>query len=405
MNVTGIIVEYNPLHNGHEYHLQRTKEITGADLLVAVMSGNFLQRGEPAIVSKWTRTKMALFAGVDIVVELPYLFATGKADIFAAGAVSILTALQVDAVCFGSEDGRIEPFLRTVQFIDKHKSRYQSYIKQYAAKGYSFPKAAALAFSALKPDEEVVDLSRPNNILGYHYVRAIAEQKSPIKPFTIQRFAADYHENTMRHGNIASATSLRKTVMERGEPLQTIAPYVPPATLQLLQKSVEREGLVDWERLFPYLQYKIATTSAEELQQIYEMEEGIEHRVQKKLRQAKDFEQLAQQVKTKRYTRTRLQRIFVHTLTNTKKEAALRFLRQPRAPYIRLLGMNQKGRAYLNEKKKTLSVPLVSTPSRYFHPMLEMDVRAAQCHTFGYRAAWRKKCWEAEYATPPIIVD
>src|SRR3954447_5149175 len=165
MKSVGLIVEYNPFHNGHAFHLQASKEAAEADIVIAVMSGNFLQRGEPALVSKWHRTQMALLNGVDIVFELPYCFATQKAETFANGAVSILNAVGCDTLCFGSESGDISSFLQTIEYLDTQHSSFNKNIKQFIDTGVSYPKALSLAFQQLPESEKYLDLSRPNNIL------------------------------------------------------------------------------------------------------------------------------------------------------------------------------------------------------------------------------------------------
>jgi predicted nucleotidyltransferase len=177
MKAVGVIVEYNPFHNGHAYHLQAAKETAHADLAVAVMSGNFLQRGEPALVSKWYRTKMALLSGVDIVLELPYQFATQKAETFANGAVSVLDAIGCHSLCFGSESGDISTFQQTVDYMDLHKDCLDEKIKMNIKTGVSFPKALSLSFQSMSSTENLLSLDKPNNILGFHYVKALKRQK------------------------------------------------------------------------------------------------------------------------------------------------------------------------------------------------------------------------------------
>jgi predicted nucleotidyltransferase len=167
MKAVGVIVEYNPFHNGHAYHLQAAKELAQADLAIAVMSGNFLQRGEPALISKWYRTRMALLNGVDIVLELPYRFATQKAETFANGAVTILDAIGCHSLCFGSESGDISSFFETVDYLDTHKERFDEKIKMNIKSGVSYPKALSLSFQSLSSPENILSLDKPNNILGF----------------------------------------------------------------------------------------------------------------------------------------------------------------------------------------------------------------------------------------------
>lgn len=214
MKAVGIIVEYNPFHNGHSYHLQAAKEVAQADIVIAVMSGNFLQRGEPALVSKWYRTKMALLGGVDIVIELPYQFASQKAETFANGAISILDAIGCQALCFGSESGNISSFLETIDFLAVNQDIYDENIKRFIQTGVSYPKALSLSFQAMSSTNHLVDLAKPNNILGYQYIKALKQQKSLIKPLTIRRKNADYHDEHFATETIASATSIRKALFQ-----------------------------------------------------------------------------------------------------------------------------------------------------------------------------------------------
>jgi predicted nucleotidyltransferase len=403
MKAVGLIVEYNPFHNGHYYHLHQSKKQTGADVTIAAMSGSFLQRGEPALVSKWKRTKMALLAGADIVIELPYAFSTGKAEIFANGAVSLLTALKADHVCFGSEEGNIASFLRTISFLETHQNQYDSALKRYLAEGCSFPKASSLAFQTLQGNERFLDLSKPNNILGYHYVKAIRDQNSSMEATTIQRSGSGYHDPDFGNGTIASATSIRKAIIDEEKPLDTIEAFVPDFVNQELKKArKEHGGFHSWERLYPFLQYRLLSSPASELKNIYEAEEGLENRLIQSVKKAETFTEFMNEIKTKRYTWTRLQRFCVHLLMNTTKRDMMPVIKKPEATYIRLLGMSEKGQTYLNGIKKELDIPLISTLSQHDDPLLTLDIKAADCYALGYLPAVRFGKLDEEYASPPI---
>lgn len=215
MRATGIVVEYNPFHNGHLYHVAQAKKIAQADVCVAVMSGSFLQRGEPAVVDKWTRTKMALHAGVDIVIELPYAYSTAQARQFASGSISLLHAIGCESVVFGSENGDIAPFLHTHYLISTYHEEYEAKIHEAMQQGVSYPKALQHAYQHVLTyaTEATVDLAQPNNILGYHYVEAAHELT--IRPLTIPRIGAHYHDEALAHDSIASATAIRKALLTR----------------------------------------------------------------------------------------------------------------------------------------------------------------------------------------------
>lgn len=374
-------MEYNPFHNGHAYHVQQSKKLTDSNVLIAVMSGPFLQRGEPALVSKWTRTKMALCGGADIIVELPYAFATQKAETFANGAISILNALNVSEICFGSESGNIREFHDTVSIRQKEKNKLDTLVQQYMKTGMSYARANSEAFSHLQNTENTIDVAQPNNILGLHYVEAIHTQNIAMKTKTIQRFAAHYHDEIFYDEKIASATSIRKQLFSSEHSFETIAPFVPAMTKQLLEKYARTYGLLhNWEQYFPFLKYKLMTMSPLELGNIYEVEEGLEHRILSLIREASSFTTFMETLKTKRYTWTRLQRICTHILTNTTKEDMKRAEVEKLAPYIRLLGMSQKGQTYISHIKKQLHIPLLTHGKTFQHPMFMIDQKASSIY-------------------------
>ena len=234
MKAVGVIVEYNPFHYGHAYHIKKAKEITGAEVVIAAMSGNFLQRGEPALVSKWVRTEMALKGGVDLVFELPYTFAVQKADTFANGAVSLLDVAGCDAICFGSESGNIDDFYHTYDFLEKHQQTMIRLFVSFLDQGNSYPKALSLAFQSLNPAENIIDLAMPNNILGFQYVSAAQKQQLKTKMVTIQRKSANYHDEHFSTAPIASATSIRKALFSIDHDISSIQSYVPESTYEIL---------------------------------------------------------------------------------------------------------------------------------------------------------------------------
>lgn len=405
MNVAGIVVEYNPFHNGHAFHVSETRKMTNADLIVAVMSGNFLQRGEPALVSKWERTKMALAQGVDLVVELPYAFSTQHAETFANGAISILNNIGCNSVCFGSESGNVNQFEQMLEVITKNKATYNDYVKSFLKKGYSYPAALSTSFTKFQTGDNLLDLTLPNNILGYHYIKAIQEQKSTIKPFTLKREQAQYHDKDIPCANsIASATSIRESLVKNSEPIQRIAHVIPETTHEQLQLYLQKNNhFQDWERLFPFLKYKILTSSPTELQNIYEAEEGLENRIIKLIDKTESFHDFMGNLKTKRYTWTRLQRLCLHILTNITKEDMS--LVGSTCPYIRLLGMSHIGKQYMNKIKKQISIPLITTISNHSYHLLEMELRASRCYSLGYSPKIQNELIKQEYAHPPVILN
>lgn len=404
MNAAGIVVEYNPFHNGHAFHLENTRKVTNADSVIAVMSGQFLQRGEPALLPKSYRAEMALKAGVDIVIELPYQFSTQKADTFAFGAVSILSAMGCQSLCFGSESGTVELFHATLNFLEKNKEKFESNIKSYMTEGVSYPAAISAAFASLRPRDAVLDLSKPNNILGIEYIRAIKKLQAPMNAMTITRTNADYHDETFSSESIASATSIRKRLFSTEESLEEIKPYVPFSTYVLLKQYIKNYGAFhSWENYWPYLRFRLMHSTPEELAEIYEVEEGLENRLIRAALSSNSFHDFMSQVKTKRYTWTRLQRMCVHILTNTKSEEMKK--RMEKVSYMRLLGMTEKGRKYLNSKKSELSIPLISKISSYKNDDIELDVRASRVYAMGANKKSQQELVEMDYAQPPIYIS
>jgi predicted nucleotidyltransferase len=404
MKSVGLIVEYNPFHNGHAFHLQASKEAAEADVVIAVMSGNFLQRGEPALVSKWQRTKMALLNGVDIVFELPYRFATQKAETFANGSVSILDAVGCDSLCFGSESGDLSSFIQTIDYLKDQQNSFNENIKWHLDTGVSYPKALSLAFKQLPNANNYLDLAKPNNILGLEYIKAIQRQKSSVSPMTIPRKNADYHDEHFASATIASATSIRKAIFTDNASQAEINQYVPEQTKLLLKDYVQQfQGFHQWENYWSYLQFRLIHSSPSELREIYEMEEGLENRLQAAALVTDNFHKFMQQIKTKRYTWTRLQRLCVHILTNTKKEEMTRH--SEKASYLRLLGMTSIGREYLNKKKSHLSLPLISKLASFKEKEINLDIKAARIYSLGIPSHLKNKMLRQEFEQPPFYIQ
>ncbi|MGG1571494.1 nucleotidyltransferase [Fictibacillus sp. NRS-1165] len=406
MKACGIIVEYNPFHNGHSYHLQQSKKQTESDIIVAVMSGNFLQRGEPAILSKWERTRTALMGGADLVIELPYLFAVSPAPVFAQSSVILLNEMGVDAICFGSESGNMDSFYHTISELEKQKTLYDDSFRSYIKQGHSYPKASSLAAGALSLGDQVLDLSKPNNILGIEYVKSILSHQFPIRPETIKRIGAAYHDDQITAHKIASATAIRKTLLESEKiDITMIDEAVPGYTRDILIKHLKESGtFTTWENLYPLLRYKLLSSTPEQLRELYETEEGLEHRLRSVITGTNDFHEFMSALKTKRYTWTRLQRMCLHILHNVNKRAAAEWISQ-KPPYIRILGMSDEGQQYLKTRKNEVNVPIVSTVSQHNHPMLELEQRVSSIYYAGYPQSVLTKKIKEEYSTPPLRYD
>ncbi len=361
MRTAGIVVEYNPLHNGHLHHLKETRRKSGAECVIAVMSGHVMQRGQFSLADKFTRTKWALEAGVDLVVELPAVFTAQNADVFAYKSIEILDRLEVEAVVFGCESGKVDP-LNTVALL-MESDAYHEYIKTFLSQGFSYPTSSDKALSLLTD----MDVHRqPNNILGIQYIRAIRALKSAIEPLTVERLGTGYHDMDAS-GGIRSATSIRARHAQ-GEPFSA---YVPKYVAQDLAKTTP----IDWEDFYPFLAYALSTHDAETLNTVFGFDEGLENRVLN-AGVPTSFASLLERVSTPRYTTSRLMRCFMHALIGTKKS----LVENARLPYIRVLGMRSAGQRHLNRIKHTVDVPIVTKLSSERPTLLEHELKTTRVY-------------------------
>lgn len=408
--VLGIIVEYNPLHNGHVYHFREAKKKSGAEAVVAVMSGPFLQRGEPAFVSKWARTEMALQMGVDLVIELPVAYSCQPAEWFAYGAVSALEATGiVGRLCFGSESGEIDWMLQLARRLSREPEPLQEELKRRLKSGMNFPRAYSESIAAIIGKNEnlpvsLESLSRPNNTLGLHYLIALERLQSRIEPLTITRKKAEYDQSDISDHHIASATAIRRLIDEGG--LERIRPFVPEYTFEILHREFEAgRAPIRWDHFYDLLLHQILSKSEAELRSIYEVNEGLERRILKQLPLLNDhkggFEALVEALKSKRYTRTKLQRTLLRILLNHSKNDLSMQTLAGGTPYLRILGMSETGKVLLKRMKKTAKVPVVQQPAHHRSPFLELDLRASAIYALAYRDAGVKD-WFRDYYEPPL---
>lgn len=403
VKATGIVVEYNPFHNGHLHHLQQSRLKTNSDIIIAVMSGNFLQRGEPALVDKWTRAKMAVSAGVDLVIELPYVFATAQASDFAKGAIFLLDALKCDSFCFGSEEGSLEAFENTYHLLLTKKEEYNTYISNYIKQGISYPKALNEAYKVISESNSIslVDLSKPNNILGYHYIEAAYQLNAAIKPETIHRVVANYHDEAKPTETIASATGIRKVLFDEMD-FASIKNFLPETSLsELIKWRNTFQTFGSWEKFWPSLRLIILRHSKEQLAHYAEVTEGMENAIWNAAMKSNSFQEFMLQIKSKRFTWTRLQRMLTHIYTEFTWEQ----LKMTDLPtYIRPLAMNRSGQNYLQSIKKELPLPLVSRVAAFKEiDMLGLDIKASNLYYLGLQTDYAQKMIGSDYSITPII--
>jgi len=365
MRIVGLVTEYNPFHNGHLYHLNESKKTTGSDAAIAVMSGHFLQRGEPAILDKWTRAKAAVESGVDLVIEIPTLYACSSAEYFAYGSVYILNALGiVDNLCFGSEDGSLEHIDQLADMILNPTEDYQMRLQDALNQGYSFPSARSIA---LDSDFDF----KANNILGIEYLKALKTLESSIKPATIKRIQAEYLDENLT-GNIASATAIRKHAKD----LDSIENTLPPASFKAMHNHhIYKDDMIH------LLLYKIRTSTSDYIASISDVSEGLENRIKKAALEATTYDELLNGIISKRFTKTRVQRILVKLLLDITKDMFVD--EYPR--YARILAFNDKGKDILNKIKKTSEIQLITNVNKVnlddqTSKMLELDIKATNIY-------------------------
>lgn len=389
--ILGIVSEYNPFHNGHIHHLQVSKQLTKTDFTVAVMSGNFVQRGDTALVDKWTRTEMALRGGIDLVIELPTVYALSSAENFADGAIKILNSLGVvDFISFGSEIGEITPLTEVANILYKEPKEFSSLITSQLRSGLSYPKAREIAlsqyFGTSKKYSEIV--SNPNNILGVEYLKALKKHRSHIKPMTIKRDYSDYNSNQEKNG-IASATAIR-TMIQNKKNVHRVVPY---ETYELLDECKNQGKIISSLSVFEReIIYTLRKMTLSEIAALPDVSEGLENKIKFAANNFNTLGELINNIKSKRYTQSRIQRILLYALLNISQKDINQSKRV--TPYIRVLGFNKHGKriisaiAAANPKLKIIvSVKKFMEDSNdsVLRNMISKDILASNVYTLGYK--------------------
>ena len=395
MKACGLIVEYNPFHNGHIYHIKQARSVSKADCLIAVMSGSFLQRGEPAISDKFSRAKAALNSGVDIVLELPYAYSVQSSTLFAHGAIKALNGLKINSLCFGSESGSIKDFVNSYNALHRHKAYYDSILKHSLSKGLAYPEASHNAYKSIGFD---LDILKPNNILGFSYVKEVLSKNHSIDLHTIDRINNEYHDENLNN-HISSATSIRKEIFLNGF-TQSAKNSLPASMINELEKYHEKANRFhNWECYFELLQYKVLSSTRFELSKIALIDEGLHNRIKDTAQKAESFQHWMELVKTKRYTWVKIQRIFTHILTSTTQKELNNY--HTNFNHIRLLGMTKTGQTYLRKVKADSEYNIVSSLKSYGKDSLE--ARISDIYYSVIKPMYRKDLLKQEYA-PPIII-
>ena len=387
MKACGIIAEYNPFHKGHHYQIEQIRKQTDTDVIVVAMSGNFVQRGEPAIENKWHRAKMALENGADLILELPTLSSTQATDWFAAGGVGILHAAKCQKIAFGIEDTFVD-----YRVAFEEWSTLQTKIKEHVTidemKSLTYANRISLISKEMFGENSSLYrlMQQPNQQLGFAYVKEILSHNLPMKFMTIERMGNGHLDTEIQEGQFASGTALRKQLLkvDRNHQLYSQLPYLTEVSLDEYRNH--------WEQYWILLKYQVERSSVEELKTIYQMDEGIEYRFKKFLPQANSFDEFIQLLKNKRWTWVRLQRLCLYMLLGTTKEQVTQYFENIRDPKeVTVLGFNEKGREYL----KNLREEETNFITNYAHPSLELQKKFDNIYDImnpsGYHSARQMK--------------
>ena len=357
MKVYGIIAEYNPFHNGHFYHIEETRRRTGCDAVIAVMSGDFVQRGEPALLDKWTRAEAAVRCGADLVLEMPAVFACSSAEGFARAGVGILSGLGVaEGLSFGVEADPAEGLVTWAEWLAEETPAYREELKKGLAKGLSYARSRSEAVRKLAGNAAEREISQPNNILAVEYLKQLKQQNSSLKPLMITRKGSGYHSvNTVQE--MAGAGWIRDMVRSDIR-LTELSPYYPPE----LRTVYGRTGIPDPKTLFPLLLYTLRTRK--DLKTIDGVTEGLENRAARAALQAESLEELLGLIKSKRYSLTAVKRMLIRILLGITKED-MEEMRKARKYAVRVLGFSSSGASLIREiTKRDGPVKLITNVNR-----------------------------------------
>ncbi len=395
MKIVGLIAEYNPFHDGHLYHLQASLEKTGADAAVVVMSGNYVQRGAPAVMAKRFRTKMALACGVAVVFELPVCYATGSAELFALGAVSLLDGLGADYICFGSECGDLQALQQLAAILCEEPEEYRQFLKSYVKEGISFPAARQRAvttyLNGIKQQARTTGcaslLNEPNNILAVEYLKALKKIKSSITPYTVRRISSAHHDDKLRP-SYSSASAIRQALKQENPSRSFLKSQVPAACMEIFEDYYHRQYPVCSDDFSLLLKYKLLNTTSDDLPLYQDVSVELANRMTNMLGDYRTFTQFASLLTTRQLTRTRVNRALLHLLLDIKKTDVEHYLADGKHYYARMPGFRTDQNHVVSELAKRTRLPLLTCPGKHDSgsltknacQMLTTDVRAANLY-------------------------
>ena len=402
MKTLGIIAEYNPFHKGHKYHIEKSKELTKADSVVAIMSGNFTQRGTPAICDKWKRTNMALQNGVDLVIELPLFYSIRSAEYFAQGSMQLLDKLGIiESVVFGSENGNIESINNIAKLLLKNDFYLNQRIKYYLKDGFPFPSARKYALIDLLKIENIDNfdnenvikiLSGSNNILAIEYAKAKLKYNLNLNLETIKRIGENYHSKNIEKKFI-SATSVRDAVYK--DNIKTIKNKIPESTFNILKDEIKKNKIpINKEHLGILVLSKLRRFDAKQISKLFDINIDLAIRIKNASENSGDYFELMNLINTKSYTKTRFQRVLLYILFELKQDLLEK--NDKNGPsYIRVLGFNNKGQDLISNIDKKSTTPIIFNPKEYINEInlkskeplvssLSYDIYATDIYTLLY---------------------
>ncbi|MGL5757180.1 MAG: nucleotidyltransferase [Paraclostridium sp.] len=420
MKIVGLVVEYNPFHNGHLYHLKKSIEITNSTHSVAVMSGNFLQRGEPALFDKYKRAEIAVLNGVDLVIELPTLYACQSAEIFTHGAITLLNSLNcIDSICFGSEEGCIDTLIEISRVLVEEPDEFKSILKKNLDIGLLFATARSKALyeyissnGILNISEDKLSniLSSSNNILGIEYIKSLLKHESSIKPFTISRILADYNSESI-DSSICSATAIRKT-LSTDNTLSKISSVVPKQTLNIISENINNNFNPMFDEYYFDTIREIVVRDFDKLNSYFDVNEGIENKIYKSIFTSSNLSELHQLIKSKRYTLTKIKRILNNILLGITKDDMNDVKNLETLPYVRVLAFNDKGREIIKKIKSSSDIKIINKFSNInfennlvFETLIKYDIKATNMYNIPYYKSNKNLLkGPMDYYTSPIYV-
>lgn len=406
MKVAAIISEYNPLHNGHKLHIEKTKKELNCDYLISIMSGNFVQRGLPSSIDKWNRSKAAVLSGVDLVIELPVIFSLSSAEFFAKGSVEILNSLGiVNYLSFGSEVGDIDSLKLIASILCNEPNGFKSLLKVHLSTGLAFAKARSLALTEYITSNfpiytlEFITklLSSSNNILAIEYLKALYRLNSNIEPFTIKRLGSNYNDEDLNE-SFSSATSIRNHLKYSND-LKLLESHMPKPSYALIENLIENNyTFPQIESIFPFIKYK-ALTDNNLLKQIPEASEGLYNKIYKSLWNGSNYQESFSKIKSKRYASTRINRLLCQYFIGFENYS-IDNLRRSDPSYIRVLAFNDKGAEILKRMKNTSPLKIYTKVPKTLCPMLELDLQS----TKAYSVLNPSVRYNEDYLKSPIII-